>query len=89
MSNKLHFYPDFPVVHNILLLYLRFASRKEKTLLQIEENGFSRMEEDFELETADFVNDQNKDGFEVPLGENEDPASDDDMGKSVINQLLF
>ena len=42
------------------------------------------MEEDFELETADFVNDQNKDGFEVPLGENEDPASDDDMGKRVF-----
>ena len=47
------------------------------------------MDEDFELETADFVNDQNKDGFEVPLGENEDPASDDDMGKRGFNQLLI
>ena len=43
------------------------------------------MDEEFELETANFVNDQNKDGFEVPLGENEDPASDDDdMGRGFL-----
>ena len=35
------------------------------------------MDED-DFETINYVNDQNDEGFNVPLGENDDPASDDD-----------
>ena len=37
---------------------------------------YLEMDEDFE--TVDYVNDQSDNGFSVPLGENDDPASDDD-----------
>lgn len=37
------------------------------------------MEEEIDFETADFVNDKGDGDFAEPLGENEDPASDDDM----------
>ena len=37
------------------------------------------MEEEIDVETADFVNDKGDGDFAEPLGENEDPASDDDM----------
>merc|ERR1712106_95813 len=36
----------------------------------------TEMDEDFE--TVDYVNDQSDNGFSVPLGENDDPAPDDD-----------
>ena len=37
------------------------------------------MEEEIDFETADFVNEKSDGDFAAPLGENEDPASDDDM----------
>ena len=58
-------------------------TKNKKELLP--ENNKEMDDEDIELETADFVGDGRDGDFAAPLGENEDPASDDDSDVQVFN----